>query len=125
MRNAAFGLTALAVLVMGWTSTWSRDGARAESPRHRAAASVPLAPPAGHAMAAAGNLMAFSSNASDSINQLTIIDAEKRVVSVYHIEKSTGRIELKGVRNVDSDLRIEEFNGVSPLPREIRALLEQ
>ena len=36
----------------------------------------------------------------------------------------TGQIELKSVRNVQWDLLIEEFNGVRPLPREIRALLE-
>jgi hypothetical protein len=76
-------------------------------------------------VAAAGDLMAFSSEAADGPSQVTLIDAKTRCMCVYHVDRQTGEIELKSVRNFQWDLRMEEFNGVRPLPREIRALLEQ
>jgi hypothetical protein len=57
--------------------------------------------------------------------QLTVIDPQTRVMSVYHIDITSGAITLKSVRSIHWDLQMSEFNGVSPLPREIRALLEQ
>jgi hypothetical protein len=124
MRNAAIGLLGIAVLVIGFSGILRRDDVNAQTPRP-VPNSVPSATTPGHAMASAGKLMAFSSNASEAINQVTVIDAEQRVMSVYHIDKATGRIELKGVRNIRFDLMMEEYNGVTPLPREIRDLLNQ
>jgi hypothetical protein len=46
------------------------------------------------------------------------------VMSVYHLELSSGAITLRSVRNITWDLQLREFNGVAPLPQEIRALLE-
>jgi hypothetical protein len=76
-------------------------------------------------MAAAGDLMAFSSESKEGPDQLTLIDAKAQVMCVYHIERATGKIELKCVRNFRWDLQMDEFNGVRPLPRQIRDLLEQ
>ncbi len=56
--------------------------------------------------------------------QLTVIDPQSRVMSVYHVELATGAITLKSVRNISWDLLLREFNGVNPLPGEIRALLD-
>ena len=56
---------------------------------------------------------------------LTVIDPRQRVIGVYHIDLSTGKITLKSVRNIQWDLQVEEFNNVSPLPKEIRSSLEQ
>jgi len=56
---------------------------------------------------------------------LTVIDPRARVISVYHIELATGEIALKSVREIGWDLQMTEFNGVSPLPREIRSLIGQ
>ena len=69
--------------------------------------------------------MAFSSEAGSGPAQVTLIDVKTRVMCVYHVDRATGQIELKSVRNFHWDLLMEEFNGVRPLPREIRALLEQ
>ena len=77
------------------------------------------------AMASAGDWMAFSSDAGTGPTQITLIDAQDQVICVYHVDRVTGSIELKSVRKVGWDLRMEEFNGVHPLPRDIRALLEQ
>ncbi len=76
-------------------------------------------------MAAAGDLMAFSSETTTGPSQVTLIDVKTRAMCVYHVDRSTGQIELKSVRNFHWDLLMEEFNGVRPLPREIRALMEQ
>jgi hypothetical protein len=56
---------------------------------------------------------------------LTVVDPRQRVLSVYHIELPTGKITLKSVRNMQWDLQVEEFNNVSPSPKEIRSQLEQ
>ena len=55
--------------------------------------------------------------------QLTVIDSGRRAMAVYMIEKATGRVTLKSVRQLHWDLQLEEFNGVSPTPREIQSLL--
>jgi hypothetical protein len=70
-------------------------------------------------------LITIASPAAENRQQLTVIDPQARVMSVYHIDATSGAITLKGVRNIHWDLQMSEFNGVSPLPREIRALLEQ
>ena len=74
--------------------------------------------------AAAGDVIAFSSETVNGPSQVTLIDVKTRAMSVYHIDRATGQIELKGVRNFHWDLLIEDFNGVNPLPRDIRALME-
>jgi hypothetical protein len=56
---------------------------------------------------------------------LTVVDSQSRVMSVYHIDRATGEITLRGVRNFQYDLQMDEFNGVSPTPREIRSLLQR
>jgi hypothetical protein len=54
-----------------------------------------------------------------------VIDAKLRVMGVYQIDGTSGEIALKSVRNFSWDLQMTEFNAASPLPREIRSLLEQ
>ena len=73
---------------------------------------------------AADGLIAFTSPISEKLQLLTVVDPHQQVVSVYHIDTHSGEIALKSVRNIHWDLQMSEFNGVSPLPREIRALAE-
>jgi len=47
------------------------------------------------------------------------------VMSVYQIDAQTGRIALRSVLKIHWDLQMTEYNGESPLPREIQALLER
>jgi hypothetical protein len=70
------------------------------------------------------DLIALSAMVGDRAQQVTVIDSRNRVLSVYHIELTTGAVTLRSVRNITWDLQLGEFNGVNPLPREIRALLE-
>ena len=74
---------------------------------------------------ASDQLIALSCETAEGRQQITLVDPKARVMSVYHIDRSTGEITLKSVRNVHWDLLMEEFNGTSPSPRDIRALLDQ
>ena len=56
--------------------------------------------------------------------QLLVLDPRLRVASVYHIETGTGVIALRSVRQIHWDLQLADYNGVNPLPREIRLMLE-
>ena len=72
-----------------------------------------------------GQLIAFSVEAGEGRQQVTLVDAAARTMSVYDIETATGEIELKSVRRFHWDLQMEEFNGTAPSPRDIRTLLER
>lgn len=72
-----------------------------------------------------GELITLTTSLGEHRQQLTVIDPRARVVGIYHIDNTTGEIALKSVRNFHWDLQMSEFNAASPLPREIRSLLEQ
>ena len=55
---------------------------------------------------------------------LLVVDPRLRVASVYHIETATGVIALRSVRQIHWDLQLAEYNGVNPVPREIRLMLD-
>ena len=72
-----------------------------------------------------GQLIAFSVSADEGRQQVTLVDAVARTMSVYHIETATGEIELKSVRRFHWDLQMLEHNAVSPLPQELQALIQR
>ncbi len=76
-------------------------------------------------MRSPGELIALNSDVEEGRQQIVVIDPRSRVMSVYHIEHATGVISLKSVRNIHADLLMDEFNTESPLPKEIRAILDQ
>ncbi|HZZ73016.1 MAG TPA: hypothetical protein VFE24_12250 [Pirellulales bacterium] len=96
-------------------------------PRREAFAQRPNLPasnlPSGN-VAGGDGLLAFTSAVGEKTQMLTVVDPRQQVVSVYHVDTHSGEITLKSVRNIHWDLQMSEFNGVSPLPREIRALAE-
>lgn len=121
MRVAAFGLSVVAVLVLVLGILFDSPAAFSQAPAEPAAQpAMPQRLP----LAAAGDLMAFSSETGSGPAQITLIDVKKRSMCVYHVDRTTGQIELKSVRNVQCDLLLEEFNSVKPLPSELRRLLE-
>ncbi|MGI8977924.1 MAG: hypothetical protein ACR2FY_01725 [Pirellulaceae bacterium] len=75
----------------------------------------------------ADQLIALPFEASDGKQQITIVDPRTRVIAVYQVDKVTGSLALRSVRNVHWDLLMEEYNTShgSPTPRDIRALAEQ
>ena len=54
------------------------------------------------------------------VQQLSVLDSQTKSLAVYHIEPSSGKLQLKSVRNLRWDLQMEHFNGQSPLPSELR-----
>ncbi len=61
---------------------------------------------------------------ADGRQMLTVIDPRSQVLGYYQLDPVKGEIVPKGIRNIHWDLQIEEYNGVSPLPSEVRALVE-
>ena len=51
--------------------------------------------------------------------QLVVLDPGQRSLAVYQVD-AAGNVALKCVRNLAFDLRMEEFNGLPPLPSELR-----
>ena len=112
MRTAVFGLVAGVALtfVLGGMSSGSNRALAVGSSRGTVDES---------------RLIALAASVDEHRQQITVIDPASRVMSVYHIELATGKVTLKSVRKIHWDLEMSDFNAVSPLPQEIRALLEQ
>ncbi len=51
---------------------------------------------------------------------VTVIDPRQRVMAVYHVDRASGEITPKSVRNITWDLQMIEFNSGKPLPQDIR-----
>lgn len=112
MRTAVLGL-ALVVGLMAATRAW--PGPRGEV----------LQPAAAAQPATSGEFVVLTMALGDRRQQVSVIDAKTKCLCVYHIEADTGQVWLKSVRNLRWDMELQEFNGTSPLPREIRSLVEQ
>lgn len=111
MRGTAIGVLVGAGLVMLATSAFSKPDA--------------VFAYHGAQPGSEGNLIALSNQLTDGRQQLTVIDPKLRVVGVYHVNPANGELTLRSVRNINWDLQMTQFNGASPLPQEIRALLER
>ena len=72
-----------------------------------------------------GGLIAVGVQLASGGQQVTVIDSATRVMSVYHIDPSSGKIALRSVRKIRWDLEMDEYNGAKPLPEEIRSAVEQ
>ncbi len=113
MRTAGIGVVVVACLVIAAVAGGADRGQPA-FPREVSGSAV-----------ASGDLMAMTAPAGENRQQLTVIDPKLQVISVYHVNLTTGEISLKSVRNIHWDLQMAEFNPVSPTPREVRAIVEQ
>jgi hypothetical protein len=78
-----------------------------------------------HPSGVGSELIVIPATVNEKMQLLTVIDPKLRVMSVYHVELETGKIALRGVRNINWDLQMIYLNNDPPLPQEIRALLEQ
>ena len=84
-------------------------------------------PPYGSPLSGAQNDgLVMHVTAADSQPQLvTVIDPQQRVLAVYHVDRSTGKIVPKSIRNITWDLQMIEFNSGDPLPQDIRSGLQR
>lgn len=87
------------------------------------AAAQPGPVPSG--MSGSGDLMTSTVLVAENRQLVTMIDPKSRIMAVYLIDGATGSVALKSVRPVHWDLQLAEFNCTSPLPQEIRSLVEQ
>ncbi len=55
---------------------------------------------------------------------VTVIEPKERVLAIYHVDRASGEIALKSVRNFTWDLQMIEFNSGNPLPQDIRSGLK-
>jgi hypothetical protein len=72
-----------------------------------------------------GGLVALPGGPTEGGQLVTVVDSRTRAMGVYRIEGATGKIKLLSVRNIQWDLQMMQLNSETPLPLEIRSLLEQ
>lgn len=54
---------------------------------------------------------------------LLVIDPERQVLAVYHIENISGEVSLRSTRALGYDLQLEDFNAEDPKPSAIKKML--
>ena|SRR3990172_2985048 len=72
-----------------------------------------------------GELIAHVTAAEGQPQMVTVIDPRQRVMAIYHVDRATGQITPKSVRNFTWDLQMIEFNSGNPLPQDIRSGLQR
>jgi hypothetical protein len=111
MRNAFLGALAIAGL---WMLVAGAAGGR-----DRVSAAGPATEGVGQ------ELVTLATPVGEKGQMLTIVDPRTRAICVYHVELATGAIALKSARNIHWDLQMTDYNGVSPLPGELRSMFGQ
>lgn len=71
-------------------------------------------------LAGGSDVQLVSSMLPGGTQQVVVLDNAARTMAVYHVEPSQGKIQLKSVRTLVWDLRMEQFNANAPLPSELR-----
>jgi len=56
------------------------------------------------------------------LEMLVLVDPKRKVMSVYHLDRASGAITLKSVRQCEWDLQLRGFNEVRPFAEEIRGM---
>lgn len=113
MRKLALGILAGACLATAALTALSDPGA--------AYGQLPTTPDGG----TTSDLIGLTMSVGQTQQQVVLVDARQRALCVYHVDTASGKIELKSVRNFHWDAQLLDYNGTSPLPQEIRSLLEQ
>jgi hypothetical protein len=70
-------------------------------------------------LTASSSLQVVSSVNANGVQQLVVVDQSLRSLAVYHVD-ITGNVQLRSVRSLIWDLRMEEFNGQAPTPSELK-----
>jgi hypothetical protein len=72
-----------------------------------------------------GGLIALSGPSAENAQLVTVLDTKTRAMAVYRVDAVSGKIKLLSVRNLHWDLQVLQLNSETPLPQEIRSLLDQ
>lgn len=70
---------------------------------------------------AAPSLQVVASSTVNGTQQLVVLDQNLRSLAVYQVD-GVGNLHLRSVRTLVWDLRMEEFNGQSPTPSELKRI---
>ncbi len=84
----------------------------------------PQGPAPGNTAAADDQMIVASTVVDGQYQQLVVLSPKNMSFAVYHVELSTGSVELRNVRNITWDLQMTHYNGKNPLPSEIQSILE-
>ena len=88
-------------------------------------ASQPESAPPVDPRSPSGELIAHVTASDGQPQVVTVIDPRQRVMAIYHVDRATGQITPKSVRNFTWDLQMIEFNSGNPLPQDIRSGLQR
>lgn len=64
-------------------------------------------------------LVNFSTREDLGVQTITIVDPESKTVGVYRVRLDNCEIQMKSIRNISADLKLNVYNGVDPLPQHI------
>lgn len=56
---------------------------------------------------------------------VTVIDPQQKALAIYHVDRATGEIVLRSVRNLTWDLQMVQYNSGNPPPQDIRNGLQR
>lgn len=107
MRSLVIGvLFSAAFCVIGAESSFAQPASAGREPQNSSAA--------------AGNIITHVTTVEGQDQVVTVIDTSQHVMAVYHVDRMTGEITLKSVRNFTWDLQMQDFNTGKPLPQDVR-----
>jgi hypothetical protein len=130
MRRLHFGVVLGTLLALGLAvgQGFSEPTADGQLPiaTYPAAASPAVSyQPAQSASTSPGGLTTHVLPASGGAHALVVVDPVQKVLAVYRVDQASGEITLCSVRNITWDLQMPEYNGVKPLPQDIRKMREE
>lgn len=62
--------------------------------------------------------------AGDLGDHVVVVDPQTKVLCTYFVQRETGNVSLRSVRNLTWDMQLEEYNPSTPSPKDIRAVIE-
>jgi hypothetical protein len=70
-------------------------------------------------------LISYVQTSDSKDTSVILIDSVQQVISVYHISRDDGQIQLKSVRKIAWDSSLTDYNTSKPLPDEIHKGLQR
>ena len=86
----------------------------------RGSSETAFAPPIDSPVRSGSELITHVSGTDGPVLTATVVDPKQRVMAVYHVDRTSGEISLKSVRNLTWDLQMTDYNTGKPLPQDIR-----
>jgi hypothetical protein len=72
-----------------------------------------------------GDLIALDWTVDGKHQTVVLVDPKRKAMSVYQIDRASGGITLKSVRQCEGDLQLRGFNEIRPFADEIRGMANQ